>query len=159
MLEFVQGAVPFITVLIAVVATVFLFSGVDDLLMDLFHLAWRIKRRLSFYPNHRELSRELLLSEPHQAVAVMVPVWQEAPVIRATLERAVEAIQYDNYKVFVGVYPNDPDTAREVALAQAHFPNRIRVVDVGHDGPTNKADCLNAIVAATVTDEQATGQP
>ena len=36
MLELIDSAVPIITILIAIVATVFVFSGIDDLLMDVF---------------------------------------------------------------------------------------------------------------------------
>src|SRR5437762_2386090 len=46
---------------------------------------------------------------------------------------------------FVGVYSNDAETRLEVDRA-ASQSRRIHRVPIPHDGPTNKADCLNGIV-------------
>src|SRR5262249_55371961 len=48
------------------------------------------------------------------------------------------------YNIFVGVYPNDEPTMRAVA-EQARLHGRIHIAVCPHDGPTSKADCLNAI--------------
>lgn len=159
MLELIDSAVPIITILIAIVATVFVFSGIDDLLMDVFYVVWRVFRRPAFNRKHRPLTREMLLAEPQRPIAVMIPTWREDKVIRATLLRAIEKIQYDEYTIFVGVYPNDPATRAEVEGARTLYPERIRIVEVGHDGPTTKADCLNAIIANAFALEQTTGKP
>lgn len=75
---------------------------------------------------------------------MFVALWQEHGVIRQMLEHNLAAIQYRNYDLFVGVYPNDQATRRVVAEA-ARRHGRVHVAMVPHDGPTSKADCLNAI--------------
>lgn len=157
MIELINQSVPFVTVLIAIIAVVFLVSGIDDLLMDLFYAAWRLYRRFVFSHEHKMLSNKLLLARPQQPIAVMIPTWHEAGVIGETLAYAIRTLRYDNYMIFVGVYRNDAETRAAVArVAQLH-PDRIRVVEVDHDGPTNKANCLNGIINHIMDYEQRQG--
>ena len=67
---------------------------------------------------------------------------------KATLKR----LDYDNYRIFVGHYRNDPATA--AAIASVADP-RIESVEVAADGPTTKADCLNHLYDALVAYELA----
>lgn len=157
MLETINNLIPIITVLIGIVAVIFIISGVDDLFMDVLFVAWRVYRRLFFSRRHKKLTREDLFALEQKQVAVMIPAWDEAAIIKQTLERAVTHIQYDRYVIFVGIYPNDAGTRAEVEAAAAAHPGKIRIVDVGHDGPTNKADCLNAIVEEVLRYEQESG--
>ena len=53
----------------------------------------------------------------------------------------------ENYHIFVGTYPNDPDTQRDVDEVCARFPNVHKVV-CARPGPTSKADCLNNVLDA-----------
>lgn len=154
MIELVNESVPYISVMIAIVACIFLVSGIDDILMDIFFAAWRVYRRVFFQRRHRRITREMLMEGPQKRIAMMIPAWQEASVIRETLDEAVRHIAYDNYQIFVGTYPNDPETRSEVEAASRDNPGRIRLVDVGHDGPTTKADCLNAVIKETRRVEQ-----
>ncbi len=131
-------------VLLYVVAVVFFFSGIDDLFIDLYYGVRSLYRRLFILPKHRPLTEEQLLQVVEQPIAVMIPAWQEAPVIRRMLENTLRTVNYANYHIFVGTYPNDPDTQREVELVRETFENVHRTV-CPEDGPTNKADCLNWI--------------
>lgn len=146
MTDFLIHMTPWITLLITLVATVFIFSGIDDLLMDALYLAWRVYKRLFFSRKHKVLTREDLVEIPQQRIAIMVPAWDEATVIRETLLNAVDTIFYDNYRIYVGVYPNDPATRDEVLAAREQHPGHIVLVELDHDGPTTKADCLNTII-------------
>jgi adsorption protein B len=83
----------------------------------------------------------------------MVPAWDESSVIRSMLENTQQTINYSNYHIFVGTYPNDADTQREVELAREQFENVHRVV-CPKDGPTNKADNLNWIFQGIKTFEK-----
>jgi bacteriophage N4 adsorption protein B len=159
MVEWLEGAASSIAVPLVLLAVVFLISGLDDLLMSVFFVVWRVYRRLVFQPAHQRLTRERLLAEPQKPIAVMVPTWQEVAVIRKTLSDAIQHLQYAHYRIFVGVYPNDPQTRAEVeAVARLH-PRRICVVDVGHPGPTSKDDCLNAVVNHVLALDQSDGGP
>jgi len=75
-------------------------------------------------------------------MAILIPCWDEAPVIARMIDHNLAAINYSAYEVFVGVYPNDAETRRQVArLVRRH--ERVHLAEVPHDGPTSKADCLN----------------
>ena len=88
-----------------------------------------------------------LAANPEQPIAIMVPAWREADVIRRMLLNAVSTIAYTNYHIFVGVYPNDGDTRREVEAVCGDYPN-VHTATCSHAGPTCKADCLNHIYAS-----------
>ena len=57
---------------------------------------------------------------------------------------------YQHYRVFVGVYPNDPATA---AAVTAVGDPRIALVRCSRPGPTTKADCLNHLWRAVLAEE------
>ena len=54
------------------------------------------------------------------------------------------SIDYTNYYIFVGVYPNDPDTVAEVQ-GVAKQMKQVQCVIGEKPGPTNKAANLNSI--------------
>jgi adsorption protein B len=74
----------------------------------------------------------------------MIPAWDESAVIRQMLSNNLPKLEYANFHVFVGTYPNDAATGREVDAVSALYPNVHRTI-CAKDGPTNKADCLNWI--------------
>src|SRR5437868_2086957 len=103
-----------IKLLLVVISIVFLVSGIDDCFIDVAFAVRAAYRRLFIAPGVRPLTWDDLLGNPEQPIAIMIPAWREADVIRRMLLNAVSSIVYTNYHVFVGVYPNDPDTQREV---------------------------------------------
>jgi adsorption protein B len=114
-----------------------LLSGLDDLFIDLvFFLTGRKQFRR---PAESELDQA-----PQRRIAILVPLWREFRVIGRMLEHNLSVIRYENYDIFVGVYPNDELTARAVAeTARRH--SRVHLALCPHDGPTSKGDCLNWI--------------
>jgi adsorption protein B len=88
-------------------------------------------------------------------MAIFVPAWDEADVIGAMLARLTARLDHDNYRVFVGVYPNDPAT---LAAVTAVGDARIQPVVNSRPGPTSKADCLNALWQALLDEKQASGR-
>jgi adsorption protein B len=65
------------------------------------------------------------------------------------LEHNLAAVRYSAYDVFVGVYPNDPETTAAVTEAAQRYPN-VHLAVCPHGGPTSKADCLNWIYESMV---------
>lgn len=129
-------------ILAYIAALGFLVSGLDDLFFDsqfLVHL-WRTRRQPPFRLKDLRLAQE-------QWIALLVPAWQEGGVINKMAEYAARVVRYEKYDIFIGVYPNDPDTNRCVDQICATHP-RIHKVVVPHPGPTCKADCLNWIYRA-----------
>ena len=83
----------------------------------------------------------------------MVPAWHETGVIGKMAELAATTLEYENYHIFVGTYPNDPDTQRDVDKACALFPNVHKII-CARPGPTSKADCLNNVLDAILQFER-----
>jgi adsorption protein B len=123
---------------------IFFVSGIDDTFIDLVFLVRGMYRRLFVLPHHPALTREQLDTKPEQPIAIMIPAWHESDVIRRMLDVLVGRIEYTDYHVFVGTYPNDPETTAEVDIvAERH--SRVHRVTAPRPGPTCKADCLNAV--------------
>jgi adsorption protein B len=144
MVEWIPYLWLILKVILVVVAVVFFISGLDDLFIDIYYALRSLYRRLFVAWRYQPLTEEQLLAPPEQAIAVMIPAWQEAPVIRRMLENTVQTFKYSNYHIFVGTYPNDPDTQDEVEVVREKYDHVHRIV-CPKNGPTNKADCLNWI--------------
>ncbi|WP_179507221.1 glycosyl transferase family protein [Sphingomonas melonis] len=133
-------------------ATWLLIGGIDDLGVDLCFLGNRLTRR-----KPRALVEDLPASAVPESFAVFVAAWREEAVIGAMLAAAVARLDHPDYRIYVGVYPNDPATIAAVGDAAARDA-RIRLVIGTRDGPTTKADCLNTIWAHLQQEDAATGR-
>lgn len=141
----------------AIVGIAILLSGLDDLFIDLWYWLRRIYRYFTVKRKYAPLTAEQVRSQPEQLLAIMVPAWQEFDVIAAMLENMVSTLEYKEYRIFVGTYRNDARTIREVEQMRVRYRHLSRV-EVPHDGPTCKADCLNWVVQAIFADEEKTGR-
>ncbi len=126
---------------------VIFFSGLDDAFIDLYYWTRRIYRGLFVRNRHPQMNADELYKKPQQYIAIMVPAWQEAAVIRLMAEHAAKTFDYDHYHIFIGTYPNDPATQEEVDKVTLQYPNLHKVV-TRDPGPTTKADCLNNVIDA-----------
>lgn len=143
-----DGAVRELTILAAIF---FMLGGIDDLFVDLLYIYCRAARRHaqslpSLTAGHTASSR----------FAIFVPAWEEAAVIAPMLRAMLGRWRTDEYRIYVGTYPNDPATSTAVLEVAAADP-RVRLVVGPRAGPTTKADCLNALWAALERDERAEG--
>lgn len=130
--------------MLVVLVPVFFVSGLDDFFVDAFYAVRSLYRRFFVLPRIDRMTVEDLREPPEQLAALMIPAWNESAVIEDMLHNTLRTLDYGEYHVFVGTYPNDPETARAVEGVAADS-SRVHRVAVPHDGPTNKADCLNAI--------------
>jgi adsorption protein B len=120
-------------------AWIILVSGVDDLLLDAVCLwAW-LTRRL---PTTPAISEDAAVHE--KTIAIFVPLWHEHAVIAGMVEHNVAAINYQNYRFFIGAYPNDDPTLDAVRDLESRF-RQVHLAVCPHNGPTSKSDCLNWI--------------
>ncbi|MBY6064180.1 glycosyl transferase family protein [Pseudidiomarina sediminum] len=141
---------------LAIVVMVLLFIfGIDDLFIDLYYWTRRIYRKLTIYRKHDYADPDKLLAEPEKPLAIMVPAWQEMGVVDKMAANAAASLDYENYQIFIGTYPNDPETQAEVDHVVEHYPNVHKVICV-EPGPTSKADCLNNIIASIIEFENKT---
>lgn len=124
-------------------AILFIISGLDDVFFDCYYwirYVWRIWKTRDYKP----LTYEKLVAEKEQSIAVLIPCWHEANVITTMLKHNCYSIDYENYYLFVGVYPNDPETVAEVQ-AVATQNSHVQCVVGDTPGPTSKAANLNGI--------------
>jgi bacteriophage N4 adsorption protein B len=132
-----------------------LIGGLDELLVDIIWIVRLCWRRLWIYSVHERATVQTLraANEPG-ALAIFVPAWDEGKVISKMVNHALAAFSPHNVHIFVGCYPNDPGSI----AALAHICSRkLTVVINEHDGPTTKADCLNAIWRSMITHESEQG--
>lgn len=134
-------------------AILMLISGIDDLFIDIVYWVRRVWRSVTVYRNNDRLDYKALYEPQEKALAIMVPAWNETGVIGNMASLAASSLDYENYHIFVGTYPNDPDTQRDVDEVCARFPNVHKVV-CARPGPTSKADCLNNILDAILQFER-----
>ncbi len=127
-----------------------LIGGIDDLAVDILYLVRRAWRRgtprltLAALPPARAPGR----------MVVFVPAWDEQAVIAQMLASTLSRYVHADYRILVGLYPNDPAT---IAAARriADRDTRVRLVVGDRPGPTTKADCLNTLWRALI----ASGEP
>ena len=132
----------------------FLLFAVNDLAVDIIYFARRIWRSLTVYSRHqRAYASYYVFNKDPGFIAVLVPAWDEAPVIAAMLKATLARLDYDDYRLFVGYYRNDPATAAAIANVR---DERVQAVEVDADGPTTKADCLNHLYDALIEYENGT---
>jgi adsorption protein B len=143
--------------LIAVtLAVLILISGLDDLIIDIVYWVRRCWRAATVYRSHDRLDYRALYEPAEKPLAIMVPAWHETGVIGKMAELTATTLDYENYHIFVGTYPNDPDTQRDVDEVCARFRNVHKVV-CARPGPTSKADCLNNVLDAILQFENRAG--
>ena len=140
-------------ILTAAVGVIILLSSIDDLFIDAWYWVRESYRSLVVRRQYKRLTAEQLREHPEQPMAIMVPAWLEFDVIAPMLSNMVSTLEYRNYTIFVGTYRNDHRTIEEVERMRRRYRQLVRV-EVPHDGPTCKADCLNWIVQAAFQQER-----
>lgn len=119
--------------------------GLDDLFIDMVYWGRKLIRRWRIYEKFERADEERLYEIPEKPLAIMVPAWNEVGVVGEMARLAASTIDYENYQIFVGTYPNDAETQADVDAVCQHYPNVHKVV-CARPGPTSKADCLNNII-------------
>jgi adsorption protein B len=128
--------------IVAIGLAFFLFR-VDDLVFDA--AFWlNVLRRTRRYGADEKLTVAKLRSKPEQRIAIFIPCWREFDVVDRMLDFACRSIEYRNYDIFVGVYPNDAETIERVREVALRHP-QVKPIVNDHDGPTTKAQNLNEI--------------
>jgi adsorption protein B len=131
--------------LTVVTGLVILISALDDVCIDAYF--WlRTGLRKVGRRRPAPVSVEHLRTRDERFLAIMVPAWKEYSVIAHMVENTLATLDYHNYMIFIGCYPNDVETTAQVDHMVRRHPNRVRRAAVPHNGPTCKADCLNWIL-------------
>ncbi len=128
----------------------FLLFAINDLAVDIIYFGRRVWRSVTVYRRYPRTFGQSLAEKAEQQrfIAIFVPAWDESTVIAAMLRSAVERLEYDNYRIFVGYYRNDPATKAAIAsVGERHVEPGL----VPADGPTTKADCHNHLYDALLS--------
>jgi hypothetical protein len=140
-----------VQILIWITTIMLTISGLDDLYVDLMY--WVLKRKhKSKLPDFSEM-----YDKAEKPIAIILGAWNESGVIGRTLSFAVRNLRYKNYRIFVGVYPNDQKTMDAVSKI-SESDKRVKMVVNPQDGPSTKADNLNCIYAAICDFEKIYGE-
>lgn len=125
-------------------------SGLDDLVIDLSWF-WLLLRGC----RGRSLPRNRLSSgEPR--IAILAPCWQESAVLEQMLQRNLQNIQYRNYDIWIGLYPNDKPSLRAVTRASL-LSAKVHWAVGPRPGPTTKADNVNQLIRGILSRERRMG--
>lgn len=136
-----------------------LIGALDDLCIDLIWIGRRIYRNRAYYRSQRPLrTYELPASGQPGLLAIFIPAWGEAAVIGQMLAHCSRTWSASRcpHRIYVGCYPNDNASVAEI-VAAARQSSTVRLVLVQHQGPSTKADCLNRLWEALLSDEIAGG--
>lgn len=155
LVEILRASYSFLYIAAFVAASFLFLSGLDDLFIDMYYWFHQffIKKKFNKY---QFASPEKLHEVPEKPIAIFVPAWHEGNVIDKMLINACNTIQYQKYDIFVGVYPNDPETVIKVERVNQQYPNVHPVVS-DKPGPTTKAENLNQIHQGMLKWENKTG--
>jgi adsorption protein B len=154
-IRFFQASYGALYVFAFFIASLLLLGGLDDLAVDLYYWYHRWFRRRKM-KKFEDLPQENLHTTPQKPIAILVPTWHEQGVIGKMLTRACTTIDYKNYEIFVGIYPNDTLTAEEVIRTAKRHP-QIHPIMARHNGPSTKAQNLNDIHKGMIEWENFTG--
>lgn len=143
-------------VLTAIVAVSFLLSGIDDFFIDSYYWIRLLYRRLFLSQRIRPVRQQDLCSIPEKWTAIWIPAWHESEVIGKMVSHTIASMNYQNYDIFVGTYPNDQLTQDAVESVRIKYPQVQKIV-CANPGPTNKADCLNWVFQGMLLAEQEKG--
>jgi hypothetical protein len=138
-------------ILLWVTAIMLVITGLDDMYMDLLYWIYRKKYKAKM-PDFNEM-----FDKAEKPIAIILGAWKESSVIGRTLSYAVRNLKYSNYRFFVGVYPNDPDTIRIVKEISKKDSRVIACINP-QNGPTTKADNLNSLYAGLCEYEKVYGE-
>lgn len=155
-LSFIYNCWIFFRYVFIVLVIAFTIGGLNDFFIDLYYWFRQLYRQIFKRKLIKPLTLDQLLAVDEKPVALILPAWQETGVIKRMLLNTLNTIDYRNYFIFVGVYPNDPETQAEVDQVSQAYPQVIKVVN-SKPGPTTKADNLNEIYRGLQQFEQQTG--
>ena len=134
----------------------FLLFGLNDLAVDAIYFTRRFWRSATVYKRYRRAYASYYVFNKNPGfMAILVPAWDESAVIAPMLKSMLKRLDYDDYRIFVGHYRNDPATTAAITSVA---DERVTAVEVEADGPTTKADCLNHLYDALVAYEVDSGR-
>ncbi|MBV8489773.1 MAG: phage adsorption protein NrfB [Candidatus Eremiobacteraeota bacterium] len=129
-----------------VVLIAFTYFRIDDLTFDVYFWVTYLLRWLKMR-RYVPFTAKRLSERPQQRIAIFVACWHEAEVIDRMVDFAMHSIDYENFDLMIGVYPNDAPTLEKAQALDRQFA-RVHCVVNDLPGPTTKAQNLNCVYRA-----------
>lgn len=131
----------------------FLVLGIGDVAVDLIWIRNSLWRR--FEKTEARVGDTAAASRRSGPLAIFIPAWDESAVIGKMLRHCLSTLRHDDFRIYVGCYPNDL-----ASIAEVQWVNdpRVRLVIGSDPGPTTKAACLSSLWTAMLQDEVAEGR-
>ena len=127
-----------------IIAIGFIFFSIDDLIWDFVYFVtfWRRGKGI------QKLRFEDLDSVPPKLLAIIIAAWHEENVLEKVVDHFILTTHYPQsmYHIFIGVYPNDPETIDVARKLEKKYEN-VHVVINKVNGPTTKAQNLNSVLS------------
>jgi adsorption protein B len=120
---------------------IFFVGAIDDLLIDTAHFVFNLTPKNISKAEWKEINKM-----EEKPIAIMVPAWREHDVLEAMVTTNLKRIKYQNFKWFIGVYPNDKKTLSIALNLQERFTDKVIVVINDKEGPTTKAQMINKVL-------------
>lgn len=138
-----------------------LLIGVDDLCFDILWLWTRIKGRAARGGRLPPVGSPQIIERGGEGVdgplAIFLPAWDEHEVLPETLAHMLSAWEGEDFRIYLGCYPNDERTIMSVSHLVS-TDQRVRLVVADRNGPTTKGHNLNQMWGALGMDERAMGR-
>ncbi len=122
-----------------------IFFTIDDLFIDLCATFLNLKPKVLSESQLRELK-----ALPQKRIAIMIANWQEDEILAQIVSGNVHHLQYAQYTIFLGVYPNDLKTWTVANKLTQLYPTQVQVIVNSLPGPTSKGQMLNEMVRRIV---------
>lgn len=135
-----------------VLVCLYLLMSVDDFLWD---VVTSVMRR---FHRKQNLDFKKLDTVPPKLLAVTVAAWHEENVLGDVIDNFIASTSYPRsmYHIFLGIYPNDPETlAVAQELAERYY--NVHVIVNALPGPTSKAQNINHVIRQIRLYEQERG--
>lgn len=113
---------------------------IDDLFVDALAL-FKGKKAHKILPEEFKKMNSI----PERKIAIIVANWREDQVLERMVAGNINNINYSNYEILVGVYPNDTLSLEAARRAEKRFKN-VTVIVNNINGPTSKGQMLNLVV-------------
>ena len=146
----------FIQIFGCLLILLYLICGIDDTIWIVCAFVTHFLRRKK--TDNDYLPFDAMRRTPPKMLAVTIASWHEANVIGDVVTNFLNTTDYPKsmYHVFVGVYPNDPDTIAAVKAVSEQFPNVHSIVNC-MNGPTTKAQNINYVICQIKSFEEENG--
>lgn len=116
----------------------------DDLIWDLYYLLSLLFGKIK---KEKAIPNELIESVPPKMLAIIVAAYKEEDVIEDVINNLMISTHYPHsmFHLFIGVYPNDPETS-SICLKLSEKYKNVHAVTHVIPGPSSKADNINNVV-------------